>query len=270
MTLSAADFDSPSLHVAAGSGPAFEMKFLIDDALAALVANWGRAHLQLDPHGSEDLGGGYRTTTIYTETPTLDVYQKSKKFRSRKYRVRRYGDAEWFYLERKTKRGDKVAKRRTRIDAPELLRLAEQASEAELAEAPEASNPDAWSGDWFRRCLARRQLAPVSQITYERLAFGGLCDEGPLRLTFDRNIHGTLIEQWQLVPFATGPRLLEGRVIMELKFRDALPSPFKLLIQEFHLAQTTVSKYRLCREANGIAAQLALQLPQSDASTSPS
>lgn len=243
------------------------MKFLIDEALAALVADWGRAHLQLDPHGREELGGGYRTTTLYTETPTLDVYQKSKKFRSRKYRVRRYGDADWFYLERKTKRGDKVAKRRTRIEAPELPLLAEPVSEASLIDEPDPSNANEWSGHWFRRCLARRQLAPVSQITYERLAFGGLCEEGPLRLTFDRNIHGTLIEQWQLVPFASGPRLLDGRVIMELKFRDALPSPFKLLIQEFQLAQTTVSKYRLCREANGIAellARLTPELPTTD------
>lgn len=215
------------------------MKFLVDELLARRVEDWGHAHLLLDPNGDEALGGGYRTTTLYTDTPALDVYRKTKKFRTRKYRVRRYGDADWFYVERKAKRGEKVAKRRSRIQSPELSMLG---SVTPIAD---------WSGDWFRECLVRRQLSPVSQITYERLAFGGQCEEGPLRLTFDRNIHGALVGEWGLVPFASGPLLLEGLVIMELKFRTAMPSPFKQLVQEFQLSSTTVSKYRLCREKNG-------------------
>lgn len=239
MMLPVANFESPSLQTPDGSGPAFEMKFLIDESLAQQVEAWGHARLQLDPNGIDELNGGYRTTTLYTDTPTLDVYRKSRKFRSRKYRVRRYGDADWLYVERKTKRGEQVAKRRSRIVAADLGALGLPTTD------------ETWDGAWFRDCLRRRQLEPVSQITYERLAFGGQCEEGPLRLTFDRNIHGTIIADWTLAPFASGPLLLNGFVIMELKFRTALPSPFKLLVQEFQLTSTTVSKYRLCREQNG-------------------
>ncbi len=233
------NFESPSLRAPDGSGPAFEMKFLVDEALARRVEDWGHAHLQLDPNGDAALGGGYRTTTLYTDTPELDVYRKTRKFRFRKYRVRRYGEADWFYVERKAKRGERVAKRRSRITAPELSLLGDVTTNAD------------WSGNWFHESLGRRLLSPVSQITYERVAFGGQCDEGPLRLTFDRNIHGALVENWELVPFASGPLLLEGLVIMELKFRAVMPAPFKLLVQEFELSSTTVSKYRLCREKNG-------------------
>jgi hypothetical protein len=43
-------------------------------------------------------------------------------------------------------------------------------------------------------------------------------------------------------------------VILELKFRSALPAPFKEVVQDLRLSPSTVSKYRLCREAWGAPA----------------
>jgi hypothetical protein len=48
-----------------------------------------------------------------------------------------------------------------------------------------------------------------------------------------------------------GLPLLTGSVILEFKFRLALPAGFKELVQEFRLNPSPVSKYRLCRQAWG-------------------
>ena len=74
-----------------------------------------------------------------------------------------------------------------------------------------------------------------------------------MRLTLDRNLRGVLTDQWRLEPFEGGAELLTGRVILELKFINALPMAFKSLVQELRLSPGTVSKYRVCREAWGVA-----------------
>jgi hypothetical protein len=107
-------FESPSL-----AGPArerraaYELKFLVDEALAAEVERWARTHLKADPHGQPELGGAYRTTSLYFDTPEMDVYRRTPGYRRRKFRARRYGLTSWLYLERKWKAGDRVSKRRS-------------------------------------------------------------------------------------------------------------------------------------------------------------
>ena len=59
---------------------------------------------------------------------------------------------------------------------------------------------------------------------------------------------------WTLAPFEGGLQLLSGQVILELKFRAALPAPFKELVQDLRLLPAGVSKYRLCRQAWGVPA----------------
>jgi hypothetical protein len=68
-------------------------------------------------------------------------------------------------------------------------------------------------------------------------------------LTLDRRIRCVLASSWKPVPFEGGVPLLVGQVILELKFRTTLPPLFKELVQTMRLNPSTVSKYRLCREA---------------------
>jgi hypothetical protein len=223
----------------AAGAPAFELKFLLDEARAQEVEAWARERLVLDPHGDPALGGAYETTTLYTDTPELDVYHRSPSFRRSKYRVRRYGSAPWVFLERKSKGGDRVAKRRATVPGQELAGLAQPTSHL------------TWPGHWFHRRLLERRLGPACRIAYQRMAFVGSCPEGPLRLTLDRQVRGVLTGDWALDAFVGGAALLSGQVILEFKFRSALPAPFKALVQAMQLSPAAVSKYRLCREAWG-------------------
>src|SRR5262249_32058705 len=186
----------------------------------------------------------YRTTSLYFDTPELDVYHRTPSYRRRKFRVRRYGATPGFFLERKSKWGDRVEKRRTPVPEEELALLAHPMSIV------------TWPGHWFHRRLLLRRLRPACQIVYQRTAYVGSCAEGPLRLTLDRRLHGVLTEEWNLTPFEGGLPLLTGRVILELKFRAALPMPFKEVVASLRLSPHTVSKYRLCREAWGVPAPL--------------
>lgn len=237
---SASGFLSPSLGVPRdGEGAAYELKFLIDDRRACEVEEWAGGHLVLDPHGDPSRGGAYQTTSIYCDTATLDVYHRSPSFRRRKFRVRRYGAAEAIFFERKSKSGDRVAKRRSQLSRDELPQLSHP------------SVPPEWAGFWFHRSLQVRRLRPACRIVYERTAYVGNSYEGPLRLTLDRQIRGTLIDDWSIATDDPGIPLLTGSVILELKFRTALPSLFKALVQQMSLGTSAVSKYRICQQAFG-------------------
>src|SRR5438105_8753232 len=99
--------ESPSLSSSGnGEGPAFEMKFLLQEPLARAVEACLGGRLPLDPHGDPALGGAYCTTTLYLDTVNLDVYRRTASFKRRKYRLRRYGDEPRIFLERKKRTAD--------------------------------------------------------------------------------------------------------------------------------------------------------------------
>lgn len=229
--------ESPSLFHPGTTGatdgpPAFELKFLLSEDQARAVEAFGRDRLAPDPYSDATLGGAYRTTSVYTDTPAFDVLHRSKGYAKSKFRVRRYGSGGPVFLERKDKSGDKVRKVRASVPAGELDGLAT------------VETPADWAGHWFHRQLTTRNLRPVCRITYDRVAFMGTVPEGAVRLTFDRSVHGEAVGQWGVEPVGPTPELLPGLVICEFKFRLALPALFKEIIQALGLSPAAVSKYR--------------------------
>jgi hypothetical protein len=224
---------SPSLSTRrAGESPAYELKFLLTETQARAVEELAREQLVADPHGDPARDGAYSTTSLYCDTAQLDVFQRRASFKRRKHRLRRYQDAAWIYLERKTKSGDRVRKQRTQVPDNELAMLADSMS------APE------WPGHWFHRHLLRRQLRPVCRIGYDRLALVGAAPQGPLRLTFDRGLRGVRTDEWCVEPVVEGAAFLTERVICEFKYRGFLPALFKQIIETLRLTPQPVSKYR--------------------------
>ncbi len=241
-TVTAPESISPSLRSAARMDAAYELKFVVAEPVAAAIQDWSAQHLAPDPHGDPGLAGAYRTVSLYFDTPEFDVYHRTRGYWRRKYRVRRYGAGGVVFLERKTRDGNRVSKRRSQLPL------------AELAQLQEAAVTTEWSGAWFQRRLARRRLQPACVVGYERSAYFGACSEGPLRLTLDRELHGAPARDWTTLAARPAlPLLLDG-VVLELKFATSLPQPFKELVARFGLATAAVSKYRLCREAWGLPA----------------
>lgn len=232
--------ESPALaRSSSRTTTAYELKFLLSENQARDVELLLQSRMVLDAHGDPALGHAYRITSLYCDTPALDVFHRVGFGKRRKHRMRRYGDEPCIFLERKTKWGDRVRKLRTKVAEADLERLA----------APDDSTP--WDGEWFHRQLAWRQQRPVCRIAYDRVAYVGVSHGEPMRLTFDRRIRGALCDEWHVAPLVDGTPILAEGVVCEFKYRGTMPALFKEALQTLHLSPTPVSKYRRFLEAAG-------------------
>ena len=215
-----------------------ELKFLLNRAQADAIAQWAGERLTPDPLA--DGAEAYRVSTLYFDTPALDVYRRTPGFGG-SFRARRYGDQPEVYLERKRKSNDGVRERRAGITAADLARLAEGTALA------------GWAGDWFHQGLLERGLQHACRLSYQRQAFIGEALGEPFRLTIDRNGRCAASSTLDLEEDLEGAPLLHERSILEMRYSLAMPGTFKTLIREFGLAPARVSKYRLAVEACGLA-----------------
>ena len=137
---------------------ASEVKFVIAAALGEQIRAWARANLEPDPYGGGPFNDEYHTASLYFDTERGDVFHRRRSFGRSKYRVRRYGEAEFAFLERKLRKPGVLVKRRTTVALESIDRLA----------AP-AADPD-WPGEWFHRRLLLRQIRPVCELSYSAVA----------------------------------------------------------------------------------------------------
>lgn len=232
-----------------GNSAAYEIKFLLSEPEAQQVEEALRNKLRLDPYADPATGNAYQITSTYLDTPQLGVFHRIGRHRLRKFRLRRYGDANWTYLERKTKRKDQVRKLRSQAALDQLSLLA-----APLVLAH-------WDCAWFHRQVTRWSLSPTCQVRYLRRAYYGESEGSPIRLTFDRQLRAKLLSGWDVNNTLSEQDILGESVICEFKFRGAMPGCFRRVISEMGLAARGASKYRramtLLGETPGVARSIA-------------
>lgn len=218
---------------------ATELKFLVDPTIAHRIRDWARTHLAADPNGAGPFADEYRTTSLYFDTAQFDVFHRRGSFGRAKYRIRRYGEDDMVFLERKMKTNGYLFKRRTRVPIGALEHLV----------AGVVAGGAGWEGDWFQRRLAARHLQPIAEITYLRTARVG---EQGVRLTVDEMVQAREIEG---ISFAMQPELttIPDRCVVEMKFVRTPPALLKRMVEDFALTPQAVSKYRASVEALGLA-----------------
>lgn len=217
---------------------ASEVKFVVESATGARIREWARTNLEPDPHGGGAFNDEYHTASLYFDTAGGDVFHQRGSFGRSKYRVRRYGSASFVFLERKLRKPGILVKRRTTVALDEIDRLSHSRADPE------------WPGDWFHRRLLLRQITPICELSYSRTARFARTAEGPVRLTLDQDI--------RVLPAAAprfsgngGALVVDGQMILELKYRQHAPAIFKRLVEEFGLEPQRASKYRLGMTALG-------------------
>jgi hypothetical protein len=215
-----------------------ELKFVVEGETAAAAKTWLRRALPADPNGSEAEGDGYRTASLYFDTPAFDLFNRRGSTGRAKFRIRRYNGGPIVFLERKQKVDGRLHKRRSETPVEWLERIAADPGDVD------------WPGRWFSRRLKNRNLHPVCQIDYRRTARIGAGPSGPLRATIDSTVTAQPISA---IGFSDLPglELLPGRAILELKYCGALPVLFSQLIEEFGLQPRPFSKYRAAAQALG-------------------
>jgi hypothetical protein len=217
-----------------------ETKLLVDARLGDDIRAWARDRLGPDPNGSGPFRDQYGVTSIYLDTEAHDVYHRRGSFGRSKYRIRHYENDQSAFLERKLRTRLRLTKRRTRIplEAVAGLRL----------DDPDPTHPAYW---FFRRVTLRR-LRPVCVICYSRTARMSETPEGPVRMTLDASVMAsptTLVS----LNVAQGCPLVEGSMILEVKYSGVFPRLFRDLVDEFRLTPRPASKYRFAVQTLGLA-----------------
>ena len=213
---------------------AAEVKFVIPEAVGQQVRSWARENLEPDPYGGGAFNDSYHTTSLYFDTAAGDVFHRRRSFGRSKYRVRRYGEADFVFLERKLRKPGVLVKRRTTVALDSISRL-----------SLPVADPD-WHGEWFHRRLLLRQINPVCELSYTRVARFARTAEGPARLTLDDHVRVRPAHQPRFSALdETGVIVVPGQMILELKYLYRVPAIFKRLVGEFALEPQRASKYRL-------------------------
>jgi hypothetical protein len=186
-----------------------------------------------------DSGDTYCITSLYYDTPDYGVFYKNGSHGRAKYRIRRYDQSPTVFLERKLRTHGTVTKRRTLVPLKDL----------EMLHEPWQS----WRGDWFRRRVTARGMAPSCQISYQRTALVGMTREGLIRLTLDEGLCAAPVIDAAFRPLAACTQLNPGHCILEMKFRLSMPAAFKNIVSELQLHSQPISKYRIALPVLGLA-----------------
>ena len=220
---------------------AYEIKFLVPKEQALRLREWARGCMRPDPNSACGTGDGYRITSLYYDSGELAVFHKRGSFGRCKYRVRRYDASPMIFLERKLRSERLVTKRRTLVNLSELERLRQDECDRR------------WSGAWFQRRMLARGMQPSCQVSYQRTALVSENGSGLVRLTMDEDLRAWKVQGPEFHALSGGKLLLRDHMILEMKFRLAMPVMFKQVLEEYRLEAQPISKYRLAVTGLGFA-----------------
>lgn len=217
---------------------AYEVKFLLPLATVADLLDRAQRTMHWDAYcdasPNDSPWPSYQLESLYLDTSNWSVYHRLPGYGRRKFRVRRYGNAEAIYLERKSKRKGLVRKTRSQIPL-------QDASQLSVPTLDPAS-----SMHWFRKRIHSRGLQPVVRIGYRRCALMSTSEHGVVRLTVDVALRCRRAHDYAFSDDACNPwtSILDGHAIVEFKYGVAMPSSFRSWIDAFGLNSTACSKYR--------------------------
>ena len=204
----------------------YEIKVVLDSVRVAQVLDHCRLRLLPDRFASAE--EGYDLTTLYLDTDGYRVHHKLIDGTGTKYRVRRYGAEDLIYLERKTRQGTLVRKRR------------EPRPFTDLALVLSGDLQGEGFVPTFCRTIRDFGLRPALLLTYRRRAWLGPAGS---RLTLDDSVAA-----WQGAGIAAlkrdGPpvEVTQG-TILELKYDGEMPKEFRDLLDQLALPSGGFSKY---------------------------
>lgn len=229
---------------------ATERKYIVSEADAAGIAAWSRRRMQPDPYARGETGDGYRISTLYFDSPEFALFNRQGSHGRAKYRIRRYGTSETVFLERKLKKDVMLAKRRCSVPLDEVIALYSHA---------QTDSP--WIGRWFRRRLKARRFVPVCRVSTHRMARVLPSGDGMVRLTMDHNLCASVASEIDFAEVLEPVRLLEGQIILEMKYQGEMPAVLCEAVKEFGLEAAAVSKYRLAMRTLGLVPETATLRP---------
>jgi hypothetical protein len=237
-----------------------ENKYLLSVEEAHSLQQRLETVLQRDPFCAE---GPYPVRSLYYDTPeAADFVTKMDGAPARrKIRLRTYApDQSPCRLEMKEKRGDAQRKLSLPVSRQAAVRLLD--CDYSVLTRYMSHEAGSWESEArgtnrkavrFYTTMTLQCYRPVTMVEYRRMAY--VYPHSDVRITFDS---GVRCSESDTDLFRTGPTaaysaypdlLLDGKIILEIKFSGALPRFISRILQPYHLTRTAVSKYVLSRPA---------------------
>ncbi|MAG55370.1 MAG: hypothetical protein CMJ83_03680 [Planctomycetes bacterium] len=216
----------------------YEHKIILTSVEVEAVRVWASKNLERDAF-AQDGDASYSIRTLYLDSPNLDIYHRTSDRGSTKYRIRRYGDEDVVWLERKRRRGNVVRKRREGLDLDCLDRVLNGRADF-----------NGWPGS-FREEADAGGLRPTLLVLYERSAWNG---PSSARLTIDREVRVQVaLDVEDVFAPPVEPTPVTDAVVLELKFDETMPPCFETVMQLIQKESGSFSKYGRGIEAVGLA-----------------
>lgn len=216
-----------------------EDKYFISAAGYHLLRARLRAALAPDAHAAQNRRYLVRSLYFddYIQSGLLDK-REGVQYRE-KFRIRYYDfDPSFIRLEAKQKHGDITRK----LAAPLTREQAEALTRGDLWSLYD--NSDALLRAFYLKARTRL-LRPAVLVDYDREAYVF----GDVRITFDHHVRTGGYRTTLFDPQTpTLPVLAPDRVILEVKYDEALPYAVRQLLRPVPATRCAISKYELCRQ----------------------
>lgn len=206
-----------------------------------LLRNW----MEKDPFTDDE--GKYKVRSLYFDDLSKTAYYEKKEgfYYRKKYRARIYLKSDYsenipVKLECKRRAGNKISKKISLIPHPEFERISRGIAPAVLLKGVLED---------FAIDSANCKLYPGVIVDYDRYA---LVDKFyNLRITFDSNLSaGWDVEKFFTRDLLTVPVFNRNEVILEIKYRDALPEHIMSVLKNTRMQQQSFSKFYICMNNN--------------------
>ncbi|MDD3369194.1 MAG: polyphosphate polymerase domain-containing protein [Lachnospiraceae bacterium] len=211
-----------------------EMKYWMSYEDALSLQGELQKLLELDQYSQN---GAYRVRSLYFDTinnrdftEKLDGVEKRRKIRLRIYDE----TADRAKFEIKEKNGNYQHKTSLWVTREEAKAIMEGDYGILLEHEEEAAAR-------LYTMLTLGMYSPVALIEYDRLAF--MYSEYNTRITFDSRVRSSELELDLFSGDINWMPVIDGQVILEVKFNQVLIEPIKKVLEKYHLVNVSVSKY---------------------------
>ncbi|MFP4191511.1 MAG: VTC domain-containing protein [Candidatus Hydrogenedentota bacterium] len=224
----------------------FELKYVLQDDIAAKIRDFLQAYLTLDEYGATQPDLSYPVHSLYLDSDDLRLYRSTINGDKNRYKMRlrfyERGETAPVYFEIKRRSDCAISKLRGKVlrKSVDTLLAGQMPVMEDLAEPTPAGL--AAVQEFFRR-LNDLNASPKAHVAYRREAWVTDHDNS-LRITFDREVRSEPQHNSELSSRITEPVYAFGNnVIFEIKFTDRVPRWVQEMVRAFGLRQQSAGKY---------------------------
>jgi hypothetical protein len=225
-------------------GYRYEMKYIISESKAQVIARFIEPYLKLDHYSRLQSSAAYPIVSLYLDSPDLQLCRESLEGHKNRFklRIRSYTDDSDYprFFEIKRRVGTIIIKSRARVMTGEV---GLDALLSGLSLPPQSYKGHEETLKQFRLYTNSIAAGPVIRVRYLRRAYES-DTENRVRVTFDRQLAYNVGDKADVLLAGSGwqRHSIKG-VILEIKFTGRYPAWLGRMTECFELHQQSVSKY---------------------------